>query len=232
MAPHEQVSRSVMTKLTHALPTPAPKALARRTRVVKTTVTHRDLVPVEKPLPVPGMLPPPNTGGPARVLAIDPALRNTGWAIVERQGRKNVALAWGVIRNAPKLLPSSCLAEIARCFRGLIEQYRPNVCGIEATIYVQNFQTAITLGAARGAALVAAAEAGLEIYEYPPRRVKQAVVGRGNADKSQVAFMVRALLGLAETPPHDAADALAIGITHLEGSDPRSGRLAKEKMRC
>jgi crossover junction endodeoxyribonuclease RuvC len=178
------------------------------------------------------MLPPPNTGGPPRVLAIDPALRNTGWAIVERQGRKNVALAWGVIRNPPKLLPSSCLAEIARSFRGLIEQYRPNVCGIEATIYVQNFQTAITLGAARGAALVAAAEAGLEIYEYPPRRVKQAVVGRGNADKTQVAFMVRALLGLAETPPHDAADALAIGITHLEGSDPRGGGLAKEKLRC
>lgn len=187
-----------------------------------------DLLPKEH---IAGMLPPPNTGGPPRVLAIDPALRNTGWAIVERQGRKNVALAWGVIRNAPKLLPSSCLAEIARSFREVIAKYRPNVCGIEATIYVQNFQTAITLGAARGAALVAAAEAGLEIYEYPPRRVKQAVVGRGNADKTQVAFMVRALLGLVETPPHDAADALAIGITHLEGSDPR-GVLGKEKARC
>ncbi|MDB6133558.1 MAG: crossover junction endodeoxyribonuclease RuvC [Verrucomicrobiales bacterium] len=177
------------------------------------------------------MLPPPNTGGPPRVLAIDPALRNTGWAVVERQGRKNVALAWGVIRNKPKLLPSSCLAEICRCFREIITGHQPNVCAIEATIYVQNFQTAITLGAARGAALVAAAETGLEIYEYTPRRVKQAVVGRGSADKAQVAFMVRALLGLAETPPHDAADALAIGITHLEGSDPRVG-MALEKQRC
>ena len=189
--------------------------------------------PPAPPAPGPaGMLPPPNTSGPPRVLAIDPALRNTGWAIVERQGRKNVALAWGVIRNPPKLLPSSCLAEIARHFRQLIATYQPNVCGIEATIYVQNFQTAITLGAARGAALVAAAEAGLEIYEYPPRRVKQAVVGRGNADKSQVAFMVRALLSLPETPPHDAADALAIGIAHLEGSDPRQAGLAREKSRC
>lgn len=195
-------------------------------------VSQRDLIPVPVPERTAGMLPPPNTAGPPRVLAIDPALRNTGWAIVERQGRKNVALAWGVIRNPPKLLPSSCLAEIARCFREVIVQYQPNVCGIEATIYVQNFQTAITLGAARGAALVAAAESGLEIYEYPPRRVKQAVVGRGNADKTQVAFMVRALLGLAETPPHDAADALAIGITHLEGSDPRTGGLAREKLRC
>ena len=221
-----------MLKIPSSHPGAVPKTPVKRLRVAKSTVIHRELVPVEEPVRVAGMLPAPNTGGPPRVLAIDPALRNTGWAIVERQGRKNVALAWGVIRNAPKLLPSSCLAEIARSFRGLIEQYRPNVCGIEATIYVQNFQTAITLGAARGAALVAAAEAGLEIYEYPPRRVKQAVVGRGNADKAQVAFMVRALLGLAETPPHDAADALAIGITHLEGADPRSGGLAKEKMRC
>ncbi|MES2470047.1 MAG: crossover junction endodeoxyribonuclease RuvC [Verrucomicrobiota bacterium] len=221
-----------MTKSPNSLPAAVPKTPVKRARVAKSTVTHRELVSVPEPDRVAGMLPPPNTAGPPRVLAIDPALRNTGWAIVERQGRKNVALAWGVIRNPPKLLPSSCLAEIAGSFRGLIEQYRPNVCGIEATIYVQNFQTAITLGAARGAALVAAAEAGLEIYEYPPRRVKQAVVGRGNADKTQVAFMVRALLGLAETPPHDAADALAIGITHLEGSDPRGGGLAKEKMRC
>lgn len=221
-----------MDKSNSAAP-PARSGTTAKPRAAKAPViSHRDLVAVPVPERTAGMLPPPNTAGPARVLAIDPALRNTGWAIVERQGRKNVALAWGVIRNPPKLLPSSCLAEIARSFRGIIAKYQPNVCGIEATIYVQNFQTAITLGAARGAALVAAAESGLEIYEYPPRRVKQAVVGRGSADKTQVAFMVRALLGLAETPPHDAADALAIGITHLEGSDPRTGGLAKEKMRC
>lgn len=164
------------------------------------------------------MLPPPNVSGPPRVLAIDPALRNTGWAIVERRDRRNVALAWGVIRNKPKLLMSSCLTEICSVVRALIAEHRPNACAIESTIFVQNFQTAITLGAARGAALVAAAEHGMEIYEYPPRRVKQAVVGRGSADKAQVAFMVRALLGLTETPPHDAADALAIGITHLESA--------------
>ncbi len=167
-----------------------------------------------------GMLPPPNTDGPPRVLAIDPALRNTGWAIVERHGRKNAALAWGVIRNKPKLLMSSCLAEINAQIRLLIREHRPNACAIESTIFVQNFQTAITLGATRGAALAAAAEQGLEIHEYPPRRVKQAVTGRGAADKTQVAFMVRALLGLTETPPHDAADALAIGITHLESTAP------------
>ena len=80
---------------------------------------------------------------------------------------------------------------------------------------MQSHRTAITLGAARGAAILAAAERGLPVYEYSPREVKQAVVGRGGADKTQVAFMVRALLGLTETPSPDAADAIAIGLTHL-----------------
>ncbi len=157
-----------------------------------------------------------------RVLAIDPALRNTGWAVVERTGKVNRGLAWGVIRNKPAVLQSACLVAIAREIRELIQLHRPDSCAIESTIYVQNFRTAITLGAARAAAIMAPAEAGLEICEYPPRRVKQAVVGRGAADKAQVAFMVRALLKLTETPPHDAADALAVAITHLESTDPGS----------
>ena len=80
---------------------------------------------------------------------------------------------------------------------------------------MQSHRTAITLGAARGAAILAAAERGIPVFEYSPREVKQAVVGRGSAEKTQVAFMVRALLGLTETPTPDAADALAIGLTHL-----------------
>lgn len=157
-----------------------------------------------------------------RVLAIDPALRNAGWAVVERIGKQNRAIAWGVIRNKPALLQSQCFVTIAQVLREVIAKHKPDCCAIESTIYVQNFKTAIALGAARAAALMAPAEAGLEISEYPPRRVKQAVVGRGAADKAQVAFMVRALLKLSETPPHDAADALAVGIAHLEGSDPTS----------
>ncbi len=95
---------------------------------------------------------------------------------------------------------------------------------IEGVIFVQSYQTAITLGAARGAALLAAAEAGLPVHEYSPKRVKQAVVGRGAAGKAQVAFMVRALLGLTETPPADAADAIAIGITHFQALDAARAR--------
>ena len=157
-----------------------------------------------------------------RVLAIDPALRNTGWAVVERQGKVNQGIAWGVIRCKPGLRQSQCLVAILDAMRNLIREHRPDCCAIESTIYVQNFRTAITLGAARAAAILAPAESGLEICEYPPRRVKQAVVGRGAADKAQVAFMVRALLKLTETPPHDAADALAVGITHLESAYPGS----------
>ena len=84
---------------------------------------------------------------------------------------------------------------------------------------MQSHKTAILLGAARGAAIIAAAENGLPIFEYSPRRIKQATVGRGAAGKNQVAFMVRALLGLTETPEVDAADALAIGLTHLRAQE-------------
>lgn len=97
----------------------------------------------------------------------------------------------------------------------IIEKFQPQALAIEKVIYVQSFPTAIILGAARGVAVLASAQKGLTIHEYPPKRVKQAVVGRGAASKDQVAFMIRALLGLTETPPSDAADAIAIGLTHL-----------------
>ena len=85
---------------------------------------------------------------------------------------------------------------------------------------MQSHRTAISMGAARAAPLIAAASHGLTIYEYSPKKVKKAIVGKGTADKGQVAFMIRALLGLAETPPSDAADALAIALAHLQASDP------------
>jgi crossover junction endodeoxyribonuclease RuvC len=111
------------------------------------------------------------------------------------------------------------LVNIHQTILEVIEQYAPTVAAFEAVIFVQSYKTAITLGCARGAALLAASGRGLSIYEYPPRRVKQAVVGRGGAEKDQVAFMVRALLGLSETPVPDAADALAVGLTHFQSVD-------------
>jgi len=154
-----------------------------------------------------------------RVLAIDASLRNSGVAIVEAAGGKQRALYFGVIHNASALRPSSCLVGIRERLADLIREHEPDCCALEAVIYVQSYKTAIALGAARGAAILAAAERGLPVFEYAPARIKQATVGRGGADKSQVAFMVRALLGLTETPGPDAADALAIGLTHLRAQE-------------
>lgn len=159
---------------------------------------------------------------PARILAIDPSLRGTGYAILEPDERgKPGALDFGVIKNAPALSQSGCLLAISERVGELIERWRPSAAAFEGVIYVQSYRTAITLGAARGAAIVASAARGLEIFEYAPRRVKQAVVGNGAAHKDQVAFMVRALLGLTETPGSDAADALAIGLTHFQSAARR-----------
>jgi crossover junction endodeoxyribonuclease RuvC len=167
--------------------------------------------------------------GTERVLAIDPALRKTGFAIVEQSGRTIRAITYGVIQNPPKLLPSGCLVAIREGLQRAIREHRPTVCAIESTIYVQSYKTAIVLGTARGACLLAAAEDGLPIYEYAPREVKQAAVGKGAADKQQVAFMIRALLKLRETPPADAADALAVGITHFQNADAR--RMTEQEAR-
>src|SRR6202045_4629452 len=154
-----------------------------------------------------------------RVLAIDASLRNTGVAIVDANNGKTRALYFGSIHNASSLRSSSCLVAIRDRLAELIRQHEPDCCALESVIYVQSFKTAILLGAARGAAILAAAENGLPVFEYAPTRIKKASVGRGGARKNQVAFMVRALLGLTETPAADAADALAIGLTHLRAQE-------------
>jgi crossover junction endodeoxyribonuclease RuvC len=154
-----------------------------------------------------------------RVLAIDASLRNTGVAIIDANNGKARALYFGTIHNAGTLRSSSCLVAIRDRLSELIREHSPDCCALESVIYVQSYKTAIVLGAARGAAILAAAENGLPIFEYAPKRIKQATVGRGAAGKNQVAFMVRALLGLTETPRPDAADALAIGLTHLRAQE-------------
>ncbi len=150
-----------------------------------------------------------------RVLAIDASLRNTGVAIVDATNGRQQVLHFGVIHNASSVRSSSCLVAIRDRLAELIQTHEPDCCALESVIYVQSYKTAIILGAARGAAILAAAERGLPVFEYAPKRIKQATVGRGTADKGQVAFMIRALLGLTTTPGPDEADALAIALTHL-----------------
>src|SRR6476661_5009949 len=157
-----------------------------------------------------------------RVLAIDASLRNTGVAIVDANNGKPQSVYFGTIHNKSAMRPSSCLVCIRDRLAELIREHAPDCCALESVIYVQSYKTAIILGAARGAAILAAAENGLPVFEYSPKRIKQSAVGRGAAGKNQVAFMVRALLGLTETPDADAADALAIGLTHLRSQEVAS----------
>jgi len=154
-----------------------------------------------------------------RVLAVDASLRNTGVAIVDANNGKPRSIYFGTIHNASSMRSSSCLVAIRDRLVELIREHQPDCCALESVIYVQSHKTAILLGAARGAAILAAAENGLPVFEYSPKRIKQSAVGRGAAGKDQVAFMVRALLGLTETPGADAADALAIGLTHLRSQE-------------
>ncbi len=165
-----------------------------------------------------------------RVLAIDPAVRNTGYAVLEGDPRQPTVLAFDVITIPAKLPQSAALSAIRTHLVNVIRKFQPDEVAVEGIIYVQSHRTAISMGAARAAALIAAADHGLAIYEYAPRKIKMAVVGRGTADKSQVAFMVRALLGLAATPPPDAADALAIALAHLQASDPLRAKLLDRRL--
>ncbi|PYK69092.1 MAG: crossover junction endodeoxyribonuclease RuvC [Verrucomicrobia bacterium] len=154
-----------------------------------------------------------------RVLAIDASLRNCGVAIVDGGNGKSRALFFGTIHNASSLKSSACLVAIRDQLTQLIREHEPDCCALESVIYVQSYKTAILLGAARGAAILAAAENGLPVFEYAPKRIKQATVGTGGAKKNQVAFMMRALLGLTEMPDPDSADALAIALTHLRAQE-------------
>lgn len=149
------------------------------------------------------------------ILGVDPSLRGTGYGVIEilPKGRLR-ALAHGVISNPRELSLGGCLVAIHDALSDVIATHAPTCAAIEQTIYVQSRLVAITLGCARGAAILAIARHGIGLVEYAPKAVKAAVTGRGTAGKTQVAIMVRALAGLDTTPPPDAADALAVAIAH------------------
>lgn len=148
------------------------------------------------------------------ILGIDPSLRSTGYGVIHVTGNQFTEITHGEIKNPAKLLPSRCLVKIGDTLRDLIQQHQPAVMAIEGLVYVQNTQIAFTLGEVRGVAIAAAAAHGLQIYEYAPRKVKQSITGLGGAGKTQVANMVKALLGLPAAPSPDAADALALALCH------------------
>jgi crossover junction endodeoxyribonuclease RuvC len=157
-----------------------------------------------------------DASGDAVLLGIDPSLRGTGFGVLRRGRPRPIVLASGTIRCPAGWERSRCLGQIARTIREVIQSHRPTVCVVEGLFYAQNLQTALIMGEARGVVLATAAEAGVSIYEIAPRKVKQAVVGYGAAQKTAVARMVQRLLALAEAPAPDAADALALALAHLQ----------------
>lgn len=158
-----------------------------------------------------------------RVLGIDTSLRSTGVGVVDAAGSRLSVVEFGRVHNIDRLPLSECLRRLDAGIRELIGRTRPEIAAVEDIFYCKNIRTAVVLGEARGVVIAACAGAGLPVYEYAPRRVKQALVGYGAADKSQVRRMVMNLLRLEAEPQEDAGDALAIAICHLHSRSPVAG---------
>jgi crossover junction endodeoxyribonuclease RuvC len=146
------------------------------------------------------------------ILGIDPSVRATGYGIIRLEKPRTAVLAFGTISCPASWERSRCLLRITETLREQIKAHQPSACAVEGLFYVQNLKTAIIMGEARGASLVAAAEGGLEVFEIAARKVKLAIVGYGGAQKLAVAKMVQRMLELPEPPAPDAADALALAL--------------------
>lgn len=153
------------------------------------------------------------------VLGIDPGTAACGYGVVERDGNRLVALEYDWFGTPARVQPELRLKRIFDEVTALIERYSPEMVAIEESYVGVDARTALSVGQARGAALVACGVQGVPCVEYAPATVKQAVCGYGRADKAQVQRMVRAILSLPSDPtPHHAADALAVAICHALGS--------------
>jgi len=151
-----------------------------------------------------------------RVIGVDPGSRVTGYGVIEFDERQMAALDYGCIKASQKSPLSKRYAVIYDALRGLIARFMPQHMAVESLFYCRNLSSAFKLSQVRGVILLAGSKANLDIYEYSPRKVKQAVVGRGSAAKQQIQSMVTQLLSLEEPPPsEDASDALAVAICHV-----------------
>lgn len=152
-----------------------------------------------------------------RILGLDPGTATTGYGIIDVIDGDLSAVTYGVITTSPKRSTPQRLQTIYQELNQLLEKYQPDAAAIEELFFGRNITTAITVGQARGVLMLALANANLPISEYSPPRIKDAVTGYGKANKAQVQLMVRNLLNLEETPrPDDAADGLAVAITHYQ----------------
>ncbi len=151
-----------------------------------------------------------------RILGLDPGTATTGYGIIDAVDGELVPVTHGVIRTSSRERDAARLLHIFQELNALLAHYQPQAAAVEQVFFGRNVTTAISVGQARGVLLLALEHAGIAAAEYSPARIKEAIVGYGNASKSQVQLMVRHILHLAETPrPDDAADGLAVAITHF-----------------
>lgn len=150
-----------------------------------------------------------------RILGLDPGTATTGYGIIDVEDGEFTAVTYGVITTPAKMEMPYRLQMIQQELQALLDEYQPETAGIEEVFFGRNVTTAITVGQARGVLMLTLVNAGIPIGEYSPPKIKDAVTGYGKADKHQVQLMVRNMLDLEETPrPDDAADGLAVAITH------------------
>jgi len=149
------------------------------------------------------------------IIGIDPGTRTTGFGIIKSEGSSLACIEYGAIANPQRLTPWECHARIFEGIEKLVREHRIDAAAVESQFFAKNARTSLKIGEARSAALIPITRARIPITEYAPKRVKQAVVGFGGAQKDQVQHMVHTLLNLrAEIKPEDASDALAIAICH------------------
>lgn len=163
------------------------------------------------------------------VLGIDPGTRNLGWGLVRGEGNRLIHVAHGVLRVKESLPLSTRLVQLEAGLVQLLEGHRPRVGSVESLFFHKDAQAASKLGHARGVVLLVLERAGIELAEYAPARVKQTLTGGGRAEKTQVAHMIKMLLNLPELPAADAADALALAVTHLRRA-PIDARLGERSL--
>ncbi len=148
------------------------------------------------------------------IIGLDPGLGTTGWGVIRAEGNRLAHIANGQIKTAPQVPLAQRLLTLDVALTAVLTEHRPDLAAVEEVFVNANPQSTLKLGQARGVALLAAARAGLSVGEYAPRLVKKAVVGTGGADKTQVQAMLKILLPGAVLAGPDAADALAVAITH------------------
>ena len=162
------------------------------------------------------------------VLGIDPGYALMGWGVVEAQGSRMRLVDYGCIETKAGVPMQDRLRALQLGVRDLLAIYTPDDVAFEELFFARNVTTALMVGAARGAAIIAAAEYTGNLYEYTPMQIKQAITGYGKADKKQIQQMVKLLLKLEEIPrPDDAADAIACAITHCQAGVAKSQLLMK-----